>query len=179
MKPLQADRPAAGVVLEGSPKFVRRAVRVLVGLLPIIQIGMDDFLTVEDHHHETVLAGDGEVVPLADGFRHAFARFAGIINRADHPMPSAVGGIVNLNFKRGQHIAGVAGVEKNTAVRFLLHLEFQIEDEIRVRILGPQRFVILGHQHLLIENPLPGHSGVRKIKSEKVFPTFRVRIFGS
>ena len=94
------------------------------------------------------------------------ARFARIINRTHHAVASAIGGIMNLDFERCQHVLWVVGAEKNTAIRFLFHLEFEIEDEITIRIRGPQGFMIFCDEHAIFKTPLAGICGVLQVTCE-------------
>ena len=44
---------------------------------------------------------------------------------------------MNLDFQRLEHVAGIAGAQKDAAVRGLFDLEFHVQDEAGIGILGP------------------------------------------
>jgi len=104
MESLKANGAAAGVVFEGFLELVRRAVWVLAGCGPVVEVGVDDEFTIEEDADLTVLAGDGEVIPFADGFGHALGWRHGIINGGDHAVFAAVSAVVDLDFERGFYI---------------------------------------------------------------------------
>ena len=71
----------------------------------------------------------------------------------DVAVPDRGLGLVHLHFQRFEHLRGVARSQEYAAVGFLRHLEFEIQDEIRVGFLRPDGEVILGNENSLFLFP--------------------------
>ncbi len=160
MESLKANGAAAGVVFEGFLELVRCAVWVLADCGPVVEVGVDDEFTIEEDADLTVLAGDGEVIPFADGFGHALGWRHGIINGGDHAVFAAVSAVVDLDFERGEHVFDIAGAKEDAAVGFGDHFEFEIEDEVAIRGLGPECVVVFGDEFTIGESPAARSNGV-------------------
>lgn len=170
MEALEADGAGAGVVFEGFFEFVGGAVGVFAGFGPVIEVGVDDFFAVEDDADHGAFAGDGEVIPLADGFGHAFAGGHGVVDGGDHAVFAAVCRVVNLDFEGGEDVFDVAGAEEDAAVGFLFDLEFEIEDEVAVGVFGPEGVVGGGDEFTAFIDPACGINHVGEVRGNEVLP---------
>jgi hypothetical protein len=175
---LEADGAGAGEVFEGFLKFVGGTVGVFADFGPLVEIGLDDFDAVEDHRDHGTFAGDGVVVPLADGLGRALAGGHGVVDGGDHAVLAAVRRFVDLDFEGGEGVFDIAGAEEDTAVGFFFDLELEVEDEVAVGILGPEGVMVLGDEDAVFELPFAGGDGVGEVGGEEVLPAGGVGVVG-
>lgn len=132
----------AHVPIPNAQRFVLKGNETRVGAIrhfDVIKDRVDDLLPIEDDLHIAAFDGDGVAVPLADGFDHVFGR-SNAVNDATTVMMTGFFeaiGIKDLHFEACFHrFIHVADAHENTAVALGIDLEFEIEHEVRVGLLG-------------------------------------------
>lgn len=173
---LESDRTLSGKVFECFLEFVRCPVWVLAYLGPIVEIGIDDGLPVEEHRELGAFASDREVVPLPGWLGSFLARGHRIVKRSDHTVLATIGIFMDLDFERGERVLDVTGAKEDPAVGFGSDFELQVENEVSIRLLGPEGVVFLSDEFLSLESPSGGIHCIRKIYREKIFPARGVRM---
>ena len=69
----------SGEVLERDAEFVSATIRILVWCVPLVQICVDNFFTVECHSNDASIACDAHLIPLTGGFTSVPGRSQGIV----------------------------------------------------------------------------------------------------
>ena len=165
--------------------LVVRAVRVLAGGLPKIQIGLGHLLAIQFNHDPIAIGGDVIVVPLAhrdvgvDGRPHQFV-----------DCPVGVGGVEgnvvvvivkDLHLSAGAHrVVAVVRAKEDAAVGLSLgpHAEIQLQLEITVALLRPKIEASLGYVQLALRGDDPAGGdfpGVEVLAIEEDLPAVFVK----
>ena len=163
---LQADVAVAGMVFVGDIKFVGASVGTLVGLDKFIEVTGCYLFAIQDHFNSTFVAGDFEVIPLADLLH-------GVSRRLDKVVKSTgivIGGarrVIDRDFDAvpadvfSRRRCERGSAHKNPAIASFADLEVQREHKI-LPLLGVDKHVMAGL--VRIQRPLfHGGSGRRPI----------------
>jgi len=152
---LQADVTRPGHVLVCVIEFVRRPVRVLVSLLPAVQIHGNDLMTVQQHRDCFPPAGDRVAIPFP-GRLHRIHGWRQIIKYrpavfASHLLLPVR--IQHLHFDgRVEPFLDVPRPEKNAAVGVFVKFELQVQDEVAVTLFCPDVATCFSSKPIRVNN---------------------------
>ena len=142
---LKTDVSGSRKILQRPIELVRRAVRVLADLGPLIEVRFGHELPVHLNRNSTAPTRDHVPIPAVGLERVGLGRNQ-VIQAADAVLGQTPTGsrARDLDFNAGVHrIVQIRRADEDPAVGPAGHLEFQFENEIAVRMGRPQIVVIV------------------------------------
>ena len=94
---LESDESFPRHILNRLTEFIPRALRILMGRVPLIHVHINDLLPVHDDVDHRPHRLDGHVIPLVGGLVDRFTRREAVVNRPALAVGGAVAGIVDLH----------------------------------------------------------------------------------
>src|SRR5258708_6291916 len=70
------------MILVSHVELVRTSLGALIWLAPFVEIDLRDWLSIEHDRHSVAVAGDDDMIPLADGLHSILPRLDQIVKRA-------------------------------------------------------------------------------------------------
>lgn len=176
---LEADPPSRSQLRLGPAQPGRdfAAVGVGLGRRPQAHVHVRDLLAVELDRDPLSGAGDGIVVPFPGRLDRAFRRGQVAEDGAAVPGGRLLGPLLgeivgDLDLDRvGDPVGHIRAIDDDAAVRPRRGHEFQVQDEVLVVLLGPERLVLRGGDDAVRNRPNAGlELGVREVGGEQRGP---------
>ena len=137
---LKSDLSHPGKRAQGELELILFAIGILPGDVPVVQVHVNDLLSIHDDFQEGTLRCDRHAVPLPRRLHHVLAGGETVIDgptvmRTDSLLAE---GVEYLNLNTRLHaLLDVPRADEDATIGFLGHLEFQIENEVPVGISSP------------------------------------------
>ena len=111
---LKADVSLPGEVFQGLAELVGRAVGVLTGFGPAVQVHLEDLLAVDVNRDQVVFAGDAIPVPLTRRFGHVLGRSGTVVDCPGRSLAVRFLAVAVAHLDLDARVDGIAEIREQT-----------------------------------------------------------------